>query len=49
MTMRDRITSGKLFTDYSEGLPEDRKQAKRRMIAFNATGPDNLEERFQLR
>ena len=48
MTMRERIASGKLFTDYVEGLPEDRVQAKRRMIAFNATGPDNLEERFKL-
>ena len=48
MTMRERIASGKLFTDYVEGLPEDRANAKRRMIAFNATGPDNLEDRFRL-
>jgi maltose O-acetyltransferase len=48
MTMRERIAEGKLFTDYCEGLPEDRKQAKRRMIAFNATGPDELEERLKL-
>jgi len=48
MTMRERISSGKLFTDYVEGLPEDRAQAKRRMIAFNATGPDNLEERLKI-
>lgn len=48
MTMRERIASGKLFTDYVEDLPEDRANAKRRMIAFNATGPDNLEERFRL-
>ena len=48
LSMRDRIASGKLFTDYVEGLPEDRAQAKRRMIAFNATGPDTLEERFRL-
>jgi len=46
--MRERISSGKLFTDYVEGLPEDRAQAKRRMIAFNATGPDNLEERLKI-
>ena len=39
MTMRERIATGKLFTDYCEGLPDDRAQAKRRMIAFNATGP----------
>ena len=48
MTMRERIATGKLFTDYCEGLPEDRQQAKRRMIAFNATGPDDLDERFRL-
>lgn len=48
MTMRERIATGKLFTDYCEGLPDDRAQAKRRMIAFNATGPDTLEERFRL-
>ena len=48
MTMRERIASGKLFTDYVEGLPEDRTNAKRRMIAFNATSPDMLEERFRL-
>lgn len=48
MTMRERIATGKLFTDYCEGLPDDRAQAKRRMIAFNATGPDTLEERFRI-
>lgn len=48
MTMRERIASGKLFTDYCEGLPEDRKQAKKRMIALNATGPNDLEERLRL-
>ena len=49
MTMRERIATGKLFTDYCEGLPEDRQQAKRRMIAFNATGPDDLAARSRLR
>lgn len=48
MTMRERIASGKLFTDYCEGLPEDRIQAKRRMVVFNSTGPDALEKRAQL-
>ena len=47
-TMRERIATGKLFTDYCEGLPLDRQQAKRRMLAFNATGPDDLDERFRL-
>jgi Acetyltransferase (isoleucine patch superfamily) len=48
MTMKERIAGGKLFTDYCEGLAEDRTQAKRRMIALNATGPDDIEERFRL-
>ena len=48
MTMRDRIAAGRLFTDNCEGLPEDRANAKRRMRAFNATGPDDLEERSRL-
>ncbi|MFC0025970.1 sugar O-acetyltransferase [Neobacillus cucumis] len=48
MTMRERIATGKLFTDYCEGLPEDRLQAKKRMMAFNATGPDAIEERGRL-
>jgi hypothetical protein len=26
MTMRERIATGQLFTDYCEGLPEDRMQ-----------------------
>lgn len=47
-TMRERINSGKLFIDDCEGLPEDRENAKRKMIAFNATGPDDLETRFRL-
>jgi galactoside O-acetyltransferase len=47
-TMRERIATGKLFTDYCEGLPEDRAEAKRKMIAFNMTTPDSLEERFRL-
>lgn len=47
-TMRERINSGKLFTDYCEGLPEDRTNAKRKMVALNATGPDDLETRFKL-
>ncbi|MBO0473423.1 sugar O-acetyltransferase [Enterococcus ureasiticus] len=48
MNMRERIIAGKLFLDGCEGLPEERKKAKKRMIAFNQTLPDELEERFQL-
>ena len=48
MTMRERIAQGKLFTDYCEGLPADRANAKRRMFAFNQMGPDQIEERMKL-
>lgn len=48
MTMRERIESGKLFTDNCEGLPEDRMNAKKRMLAFNSTGPDAIEQRIDL-
>lgn len=46
--MRERIATGKLFTDYCEGLPEDRLQAKKRMMAFNATSPVAIEKRGRL-
>ncbi|MBR1931802.1 MAG: galactoside O-acetyltransferase [Lachnospiraceae bacterium] len=46
--MRERIMSGKLFTDMCEGLPEERAEGKRKMIAFNATTPDTLGERARL-
>lgn len=48
MTMRERIESGMLFTDYCEGLLEDRKRGKENMTAFNATGPDDMEIRKEL-
>lgn len=48
MTMRERIASGKLFTDYCEGLPEDRVQAKRRMFEFNKLAPDDIARKAQL-
>lgn len=48
MNMRERIIAGKLFLDDCEGLPEERLQAKKRMMAFNQTAPDELEKRFQL-
>lgn len=41
MTMRERTEAGKLFTDYCEGLPEDRINCKKRMIQFNSTMPDD--------
>lgn len=48
MTMRERIESGKLFTDYCEGLPEERERCKRHIQAFNATGPDQIERRYEI-
>ncbi|OJG26223.1 hypothetical protein RU98_GL000725 [Enterococcus caccae] len=46
--MRERIIAGKLFLDNCEGLPEERLRAKKRMMAFNQTSPDEVERRFQL-
>lgn len=46
MTMRERIRDGKLFTDYCEGLPEDRVNCKKRMIAFNQTSPEDVMKRM---
>ncbi len=46
MTMRERIANGKLFTDYCEGLPEDRVNGKKRMIAFNNTSPEDTDGRM---
>ena len=48
MTMRERIHSGKLFTDYCEGLPEDRTKCKTLLTKINAMGPDQIPERMQL-
>lgn len=48
MTMRERIEQGKLFTDYCEGLLEDRLHCKKTMAAFNRSEPDDVETRFRL-
>lgn len=48
MTMRERIMQGKLFTDYCEGLPQERLYAKKRMKAFNDLAPDAMEEKQAL-
>ena len=47
MTMRERIAAGKLFTDYCEGLPEDRINCKKRMMEFNSTMPEDVSARMQ--
>ncbi len=46
MTMRERIAAGKLFTDYCEGLPEDRVNCKKRMNAFNNSSPEDIAKRM---
>ena len=48
MTMRQRMESGKLFTDMCEGLPEERMAAKERMVRFNALSPRDTAEREML-
>lgn len=48
MTMRERIAAGKLFTDYCEGLPEDRLRCKKAMKAFNGSEPDDVQTRLRL-
>lgn len=48
MTMRERIKTGKLFTDYCEGLPEDRLLAKKKMKALNDCASDDFEERKRI-
>lgn len=48
MTMKERIFSGKLFTDYCEGMPAERMLAKKRMKAFNDTDPEEVERRMAL-
>lgn len=46
MTMRERIHSGKLFTDGCEGLPEERIAGKKNMTAFNQTMPEDMTGRM---
>ena len=48
MTMRERIMSGKLFTDMCEGMPEERLAAKQRMKRFNDSDPADFEGRVAL-
>lgn len=47
MTMRERITQGKLFTDHCEGLEEERLHCKKMMAAFNRSEPDDKANRFR--
>lgn len=46
MTMRERIADGKMFTDYCEGLPQDRIKCKKRMAVFNQSSPEDTPGRM---
>jgi len=48
MTMRERINTGKLFTDMCEGLPEERLRGKILMKQFNDSHPGDTAERVRL-
>jgi galactoside O-acetyltransferase len=48
LTQRERIASGRLFTDMTEGLPEERLRAKERMYEFNHTRPTEVAKRREL-
>jgi galactoside O-acetyltransferase len=48
MTERENIAQGRLFTDMTEGLPEERLRGKELMTAFNGTLPSETEKRLQL-
>lgn len=47
MTMKERMEKGMLFTDACEGLPKERVECKKKMIAFNNSMPDNVEQRME--
>jgi galactoside O-acetyltransferase len=48
MTERENIAQGRLFTDMTEGLPEERLRGKELMTAFNRTLPSEMETRLKL-
>ena len=47
MTMRERIVAGKLFTDECEGMPEERRNCKKHMMAFNNSSAENMQDRME--
>jgi galactoside O-acetyltransferase len=48
MSQRENIANGKLFTDMTEGLPEERLRGKEHMYEFNHTRPTEIEKRAAL-
>jgi galactoside O-acetyltransferase len=48
MTERENIASGRLFTDMTEGLPEERLRGKELMTDYNLTRPSEVDKRILL-
>ena len=48
MTQRERIASGLLFTDMTEGLPEDRLRGKEYAYEYNHTRPAEVQARMDI-
>ena len=48
MTQRERIANGLLFTDITEGLPEDRLRGKEHVYEYNHTRPAELQARMDI-
>lgn len=49
MDMRERIFNGQLFLDNCQNLDQERKQAKKRMKAFNDLDIDDVEAREEVK
>lgn len=48
MTIRERMASGKLYTDMGEGLPEERLRCQELLYDYNHTRPGEGERRQEL-
>jgi galactoside O-acetyltransferase len=48
MNQRERIANGLLFTDMSEGLPEDRLRGKEYTFEYNHTRPSDIQARINI-
>lgn len=48
LSMRERIKKGMLFTDLTEGLPEERLRGKELMYDYNHTRPSEAQKRSEL-
>jgi galactoside O-acetyltransferase len=48
MTQRENIATGRLFSDMTEGLPEERLRGKELMTDYNLTRPSEVEKRIAL-